>query len=119
MRFQVRITGLAKRDIERNAQWWAQEHSVDQAELWFNMVHEQLQQLDLFPESNAVSVESDEFGIELRDKLIGLGSRRSYRAVFTIKGSTVYVLRVRRASEQRLHPVDMPEEWLEGDTGST
>ncbi len=42
MKYRVRLMPLARRDIERNAQWWAQEHSAEQAERWFNAVHEQL-----------------------------------------------------------------------------
>jgi len=115
MKHQVRITSLAKRDIERNAEWWAREHSTEQAARWFHTVHEQLQKLDLFPESHPLSEENGDFEIELRDKLIGPGSRKSYRAVFTIDGDTVYVLRIRRGVEQRLHPLDLPEQWLPGD----
>jgi plasmid stabilization system protein ParE len=113
MTFHVRIAKLARRDIERNAEWWAQHHSREQAERWFHTVHEQVQTLDQFPESHALSVENDDLPFELRDRLVGLGSRRSYRAVFTIRGDTVFVLRVRPAAEQRLHPLDLPEEWLD------
>ena len=48
---------------------------------------------------------------ELRDKLVGLGSRPSYRAVFTIRDDTVHVLTVRRGSQEPLHSVDLPDDW--------
>lgn len=112
MKYKVRITKLARRDVVRNADWWAREHSPEQAEKWFDAVHEQLQQLDTFPESNGLSAENDDHDFELRDKLVGLGSRPSYRAVITIKDNTVFVLRVRRSAEQRLHAEDFPEDWL-------
>jgi hypothetical protein len=67
-------------------------------------VHEQLKILSDFPEINGFSAENDDFPYEIRDKLLGLGSRRSYRAVFTIKGDSVYVLTVRRASQDVLRP---------------
>jgi hypothetical protein len=60
-----------------------------------------------FPESNALSAENDNFPYEIRDKLLGLGSRPSYRAVFTIQGETVYVLTVHRAAEDVLSPDDV------------
>ena len=113
MKYKVRITKLARADIVRNANWWSREHSAEQAEKWFDAVHEQLQQLDTFPESNSLSAENDDHDFELRNKLVGLGSRRSYRAVITIKDDTVFVLRVRRGAEQRLHPADFPEDWME------
>ncbi len=112
MKYRVRLMPLARRDIERNAQWWAQEHSAEQAERWFNAVHEQLQALAQFPESHGLSPENDEFPVELRDKLIGLGSQPSYRAVFTIQGDTVHVLTVRRGAQQGLHPLDLPLEFV-------
>jgi len=111
MTHDVRMTAVAIRDIERNAEWWAREHSREQAEIWFNAIHEQLQQLALFPEGHPLSSESGEFGIELRDRLVGLGARKTYPAVFTIKDSNVFVLRVRRTLEQRLHTLDLPEDW--------
>ena len=55
-------------------------------------VYGQIETLADFPESNGLSAENDEFPYEIRDKLLGLGSRPGYRAVFTIKADTVYVL---------------------------
>lgn len=46
-------------------------------------------------------------GLELRDELVGLGARRRYRAVFTIRDSEVIVLTVRAAEEDRLTPSDL------------
>lgn len=111
MIYRVRLTPLARRDIERNAAWWAHEHSVEQAERWFHAIHEQLRTLAQFPERHALSAENDEFSIEIRDKLIGLGSRPSYRAVFTIRDDAVHVLTVRRRAQEPLHSVDLPEDW--------
>ena len=111
MTYRVRISPLARRDIERNTAWWTREHSAEQAERWFHAIHEQLQTLAQFPQKHALSAENEEFPFELRDKLIGLGSRRSYRAVFTSRNDTVHVLTVRRGSQQPLHPLDLPEDW--------
>ena len=92
MTFHVILLNRAEADIEANALWWAQRHSMEQAAIWFDTIHEQLKSLEHFPESNALSAENDEFSCEIRDKLLGRGSRPSYRAVFTIKDDTVYVL---------------------------
>jgi hypothetical protein len=59
---------------------------------WDDTVYVQIETLADFPESNGLSAENDEFPYEIRDKLLGLGSRLGYRAVFTIKADTVYVL---------------------------
>lgn len=105
--FQVIVLPRAESDIEANAHWWAVNHSLEQAVHWFDVIHEQLKSLAQFPESYGVSAENDEFAYEIRDKLVGLGSRPSYRAVFTIRDNTVYVLTVRRSSRDVIRQGDI------------
>lgn len=110
MTFRVIILPQAHRGIDRNADWWADHHSVEQAVRWADTIYDQIETLADFPESNGLSAENDEFPYEIRDKLLGLGSRPGYRAVFTIKDDTVYVLTVQRAAQDTLRPdqVDPP-----------
>lgn len=110
MKFRVIIMPRAEADIEVNARWWAAHHSVQQSVLWFDAVHEQLKSLSALPESYGLSAEGDRFPYEIRDKPIGLGSHRAYRAVFTIRENSVYVLAVRRAAQDVVRPneVDTP-----------
>ena len=107
---QVIFLPRAEADIEASARWWAENHSVEQADRWFGAMHEQLKTLADLPERHGLSAENDEFPYEIRDKLLGTGSRPSYRAVFTIRGDTVFVLTVRRAAQDVLRPeqVDAP-----------
>lgn len=108
MRFKLHISIRAHGDIDRNADWWANNHSLEQALHWSEAVYDQLETLREFPESHALSAENDEFPYEIRDKLVGLGPRpRSYRAVFTIKGDTVYVLTVQAAEQDQLKADDI------------
>lgn len=107
MKFRVSILPQARRDIDRNADWWAEHHSVEQALPWSDAVYDQLETLAEFPERNGLSSENGEFPYAIRDKLVGLGSRRSHRAVFTIKGDTVFVLSVRRGAQDILRPSDV------------
>lgn len=104
MKFRVSILPQARRDIDRNADWWAEHHSVEQALQWSDAVYDQLETLAQFPESHGLSAENGEFPFEIRDKLVGLGSRPGYRAVFTIKDDMVCILCVRRGSEDVLRP---------------
>ena len=110
MTFRVIILPQAHRDIDRNADWWADHHSVEQAVRWSDAVYDQIETLADFPESSALSAENDEFPYVIRDKLVGLGSRPGYRAVFTINDDMVYVLTVQRAAQDALRPdqVDSP-----------
>ena len=45
---------------------------------------------------------------DLREKLVGLGNQRGYRALFTIREQTVYVLAIHRAAQDIIHPDDLP-----------
>lgn len=103
----VVILPRAEEDIERNARWWAQHHDASQAADWFFSVRRQILALAELPERHGLSAENDHFPYEIRDKLVGLGSRRSYRAVFTIRDDTVYVLAVLRAAQDLLYPGDV------------
>ncbi len=104
MTYRVIVLPQARRDIDLNADWWAEHHSVEQALRWSDAVYDPIETLTDFPESNARSAENDDFPYDLRDKLLGLGSRPGYRAVFTIRDDTNYVLTVRRAAQDILRP---------------
>ena len=114
MKYRVQIHPDAMEDIRRNARWWADNHSNAQALVWYEHALASLYGLDHLPERHAVSCENDEFSYEIRDALFGLGSRPSYRAIFTIQGDTVHVLTVRRGTEDRLRSED-----LDYDLGGT
>ncbi len=107
MKFHVSITPQARRDIDRNAEWWAEHHSVEEALRWSDAVYDQLASLAEFPHRNGISAENGEFPYEIRDKPLGLGSRPTYRAVFTIKNDTVHVLTVRRGTQAEVRPADV------------
>ena len=104
MTYRVVILPRAESDVESFARWWAEHHDSAQAEKWFDAIHQQLKLLSEFPEGYSLSAENDDFPYVIRDKLLGLGSRPSYRAVFTIKDNTVYVLAIRRTSQNRFPP---------------
>jgi plasmid stabilization system protein ParE len=105
--FDVVILPKAEEDIERNARWWAENRDVDQAVKWFFTVRDQISSLKHQPESHGLSAENSDFPYEIRDRLIGLGSRPSYRAVLTIRDETVFVLAVLRSSQDVLRTGDV------------
>ena len=107
MPFQVFLLPQAEADIEANASWWATHDSVNQATHWFDTVHAQLKLLTISPESNGLSAENDEFPYEIRDKLVRVGPRPSYRAIFTIKENCVYVLTVQRSTQEVVRPTEV------------
>ena len=107
MKCQVEITDCAHEDIGRNALWWAEHHSYEQAVHWKDAIYEQLNELSLTPERHSLAAENADFAFEIREKLVGVGARPSYRAVFTIQHNMVYVLTIQRGSQDTLHPEDI------------
>ena len=85
MNYIVRYTKQAEEDLYRNAAWWAKNHSLDQALKWEAVIKEQLETLQQMPERHSLAPENSKFPFEVREKPIGLGSRPSYRAVYTIE----------------------------------
>ncbi len=87
MRYQIKIPERVKQDIRRNANWWSEHHSTEQAQAWLDAAFAKFETLDRFPESHPLAYESDEFSFEIRKLHFGAGSRPSYRAVFTSQGT--------------------------------
>lgn len=106
MSFRLNVTNQARDDITRNAGWWAEHHSLDEALKWYDAIYEQLDELLLLPDSHGLAVENDAFPYEIREKLVG-GKKRTYRAIFTIDGSEVRVLTVRRGLQRAVTPDDL------------
>ena len=104
MIYKVVILLRAEADLERNARWWSEHHSPAQAQRWLDTVYEQVKSLATSPETYALSSEDSEFAFDIRDKFVGLGKRPSYRAIFTIQAEQVFVLSIRRASQDAFMP---------------
>ena len=107
MNYGLVLTTRARTDILRNAEWWAKNHSPDQAIAWFDSVYEQLESLRRMPERFPLAPENGAVEVEIREMPLGVGSRPSYRAVFTVKPHEVHVLTVRRASQDAVTTEDM------------
>ena len=107
MKYGLVLTARARADILRNSEWWAKNHSHDQAIAWFDSIYEQLESLRMVPERFPLAPENSSVEVEIREMPLGVGSRPSYRAVFTIKPLEVHVLAVRRASQDAVTTEDI------------
>lgn len=104
----IKVQPEAEEDLLRNLLWWATNHSTQKGALeWHLIVQSQIRLIGSHSESYPPSRENEDFPYEIRDALIGKGKRGSYRAVFTVKDDTIVVLRVLRASQGQLRPVDV------------
>lgn len=111
MNRSVRLSDSAEEDILRNAIWWADNHSIDEAIEWEAIIRRQLLQIASQPDSHSLLSESHELKYVVREALIGKGRKGSYRAVFCTSGETVVVLRLLRASQQAIKPEELPKEF--------
>lgn len=70
-------------------------------------IYDQLESLMHLPENLPFCFESDLFPYPIREKLVGLGSRPRYRAIFTVRGNEVVVLTIRAGEQDRFSPSDL------------
>ena len=111
MNRSVRLSDSAEEDILRNAVWWPDNHSIDEAIEWEAVIRRQLQEIAFQPDSHALSSELHGLKYVIREALMGKGQKGSYRAVFCTSGDTVVVLRLLRTSQQAIRPEDLPKEF--------
>lgn len=107
MKYEVIVHDTAMKDIVRNATWWIENHSQDQALIWYEAILKKVDSLHEMPESHAIIPENELFNFEIRHALFGLGSRPGYRIIFTVRGNQVHVLTVKAAEERWLESGDL------------
>ncbi len=107
MTYRLVIYSEAHEDIYRNADWWATNHSLDQAIAWQDAVYGQLETLKQMPERCSLAAENSQFPFDIREILVGIGHRPRYRAIFTVHGKVVHVLTVLDAAQDKLKSSDL------------
>ena len=106
--YEVIIEEPAQISIERNAKWWAENHSVEQAIKWQTQIYDQMREgLCVMPERHGFARENDAFEVELRQQLLGTGGRPGYRALFTIRQEAVHVLAFLACEQDDLDPAEL------------
>ncbi|NEP40582.1 MAG: type II toxin-antitoxin system RelE/ParE family toxin [Okeania sp. SIO2H7] len=103
MEYRVEITDVALAEAEEAYMWMIDQLSPETAEKWFDGLMESVESLNKSPKRCSLAPENDVFSEEIRQLLYGKG-RGTYRILFTVSESTVYILHVRHASRQSLEP---------------
>ncbi len=103
MAFRVEITPKAKHDANAILEWLRSQQAGKPGMRWFERLQEALASLANFPERCALAPENVSLPFEMRQLLYGHRSHM-YRILFTIKGETVLVLRIRHGRRERLAP---------------
>jgi toxin ParE1/3/4 len=94
MKFEAVALQRADIDIRRITTWIA-ERSLQGATSWLDAYELLVQPLETDAASCPVAMEDAECSIPLKQALFGTRHGRTYRAVFTIVGDQVRILRVR------------------------
>lgn len=101
MPHHVLVLKRAEQDLQAAADWIA-EQSPQAAERWFNAFVAALVSLENNPQRCGLAPENENSSYELRQLIFRPQHGRAYRAVFTIIGDQVRVLRIRGASQDLL-----------------
>lgn len=102
MALSVRITARALREVDEAMAWLA-ERSRTAAARWQAQLLEAIRSLENSPERCGLAPESDWYPGEIRQLLYGK-RQGIYRILFEVRGTVVYVLRVRHSAQALLEP---------------
>lgn len=94
MKYQVVALRRADEDVRSISRWIA-DRSIQGAAAWLDAYEQLLLRLAENADSCAVAVEDAEFDLALKQALFGTQRGRTYRAIFTILGDQVRILRLR------------------------
>jgi plasmid stabilization system protein ParE len=108
MAFLVEITPMAEAQIEQIYQWY-RDRNPEFADRWFRSLMNAIATLQEKPLRCSLSIEHEVFSEDVRQLLHGK-AKNTYRVLFTIRESTVYVLFVRHSSQASLTADDLDEE---------
>jgi plasmid stabilization system protein ParE len=107
MTYRVVLQRLAVEDLQA-AYDWLKPRAPESAARWLARFEQALQSLDTIPERCAIASENTKVDVELREMHFG---KRPYvfRAIFTVDGNTVRVLRIRRAQRRFLNRAEIKQ----------
>ncbi len=99
--YDLIITPFAGENIIEAFKWYQHENPV-YATKWKRGIEEKILSLEIFPESHSLAPENSEFEEEIRQLLYGKAN--SWRILFTIIDTKVYVLHVRHSQRDYWRP---------------
>ena len=111
MTFQVELTPIAERQIEKAYQWY-RDRNPEFADRWFRSVMNRISTLQVQPRRWALAVEHEIFPEEVR-QLLHEQARNIYRILFTIREMRVIVLYVRHSAQAPLTEEDLEDDRSE------
>ncbi len=108
MVFQVSLSPSAIADAESAYLWYKQQNQA-LADAWFNELTEAINSLENFPARCPVAAESKDLDREVRQLIYRKSKGSSYRILFGISDSEVYVYRIRHTAQEYLTTEELGE----------
>jgi plasmid stabilization system protein ParE len=108
MTYDLVYTERAKRDLQRATDSIARD-APETAQRWFDGFVATLQTLSVNATVYCLAPESELCAIEVRQMIYRTKSRRVNRALYTIRGTTAYILAIRRPGEDLLTEEELAE----------
>lgn len=104
MSYEVLMTSRAGKQLVEAAHWWAEHRDPSQALDWLNGFERAIVSLSDRPERHSLARENQLYHLAYpaRQLLYGLGKRPTHRAVFEIRGGTVFVVAIRHLAQDVL-----------------
>ena len=106
MRFQVKLTAHAERDVEATLQWFDAQSATATGARWLTRLMQCIDRLETNPTRCGLAPEASSLGIEIREMHFGR-RRGTYRILFQISGETVYFLRIRHGARDEITEADL------------
>ena len=107
MKYRVVLTSRGKLDLYQAALWWAEHRDAQQAIEWLDKFEAAIAALADNPMSHPCAREDHQFEYTLHRLTYGFGKRPTHRALFEVRGDTVYVRAIRH-----LHQDDVTSDDL-------
>jgi plasmid stabilization system protein ParE len=99
----------AKLQLTAASRWWSEHRSAEQAARWLDGFEVASKSLRDDPQQHALAPENEHFPLPYppRQLVYGIGPRPTHRAVFEVRGDTVFVVAIRHLAED-----DLPREEM-------
>ena len=107
MKHRVVLTSRAKVDLYQAALWWAEHRDSQQAANWLEKFEAAIAALQNNPQRHPTAREDQLFEFQLRQLIFGLGKRATHRALFELRGGTVWVRAIRHLHQDDVTPDDL------------
>jgi plasmid stabilization system protein ParE len=106
VRHRVIITPDAESDL-RKAASYIRRDNPSAARAWLKEARQRIKTLALYPERCHLAPESTSFSEPIRVLLYGHRNRGTYRILFVVLDTSVFVLHIRHGAMQPLEPDDL------------